>query len=148
MRNGLRSVAAVVTGFIAASLVMMLVEFTNGRIFHPDLAPPDAPSAYERTYRVAFQNGRSVLAGDVAVPANASSVGVARLLNADVFADGFEAPLAPGEVPPGRSAAVSPPQGATLDQRARWPASKSSPKMRLICTRASQARLFEGLEEL
>lgn len=38
MRHVLRSVAAVVAGFIVASIVMMIVEFANGRLFHPDLA--------------------------------------------------------------------------------------------------------------
>lgn len=63
------------------------------RIVDFNLAPPPA---HDRAYRVALQNGRIVLAGDVAVTTTASSVGVARLLNAYVFADGFEAPLAPG----------------------------------------------------
>ncbi len=63
------------------------------RIVDFNLAPPPA---HDRAYRVALQNGRVVLAGDVAVTANASSVGVARLLSSYIFADGFEAPLAPG----------------------------------------------------
>ena len=38
MRAALRSVAAVAAGFIAASIVMMIVETINGRILHPELA--------------------------------------------------------------------------------------------------------------
>ena len=38
MRSALRSIAAVVAGFIAASIVMMIVETLNGRVFYPELA--------------------------------------------------------------------------------------------------------------
>ena len=38
MRAALRSIAAVVVGFIAASIVMMIVEAINGRVLHPELA--------------------------------------------------------------------------------------------------------------
>ena len=38
MRSALRSMAAVVAGFIAASIVMMIIEMINGRVLHPDLA--------------------------------------------------------------------------------------------------------------
>jgi hypothetical protein len=34
----LRSVAAVVAGFVAASIVMLIVETINGRVLHPQLA--------------------------------------------------------------------------------------------------------------
>jgi hypothetical protein len=34
----LRSVAAVVGGFVAASIVMMIVETVNGHVLHPELA--------------------------------------------------------------------------------------------------------------
>lgn len=34
----LRSIAAVVLGFVTASVVMMLVESVNGRVFYPELA--------------------------------------------------------------------------------------------------------------
>ena len=37
MRPALRSIAAVVVGFIAASIVMMIVETINGRVLHPEL---------------------------------------------------------------------------------------------------------------
>jgi uncharacterized delta-60 repeat protein len=47
-------------------------------------------------YRVDLQNGRVVLAGTVDIANGIQSVGVARLLNAYIFADGFEAPQAPG----------------------------------------------------
>ena len=38
MRAVLRSITAVVAGFIAASVVMIIVETINGRVLHPDLA--------------------------------------------------------------------------------------------------------------
>ena len=38
MRSALRSMTAVVAGFIAASLGMMIIETINGRILHPELA--------------------------------------------------------------------------------------------------------------
>lgn len=38
MRSALRSIAAVVAGFIAASIVMMLIESINGQVLYPDLA--------------------------------------------------------------------------------------------------------------
>ena len=34
----LRSIGAVVAGFVAASIVMMIVESLNGRVFYPGLA--------------------------------------------------------------------------------------------------------------
>jgi hypothetical protein len=55
-----------------------------------------APPAHDRAYRVDLQNGRVVLAGTVDITDGIDSVGVARLLNSYVFADGFEAPQAPG----------------------------------------------------
>lgn len=63
------------------------------RIVDFDLVPPPA---HDRAYRVGLQNGRIVLAGIVALNTEVDSVGVARLLNSYVFADGFEAPQAPG----------------------------------------------------
>ncbi len=62
------------------------------RIVDFDVAPP----AHDRAYRVGLQNGRVVLAGTVDITDGIDSVGVARLLNSYVFADGFEAPQAPG----------------------------------------------------
>jgi hypothetical protein len=38
MRSALRSIGAVVAGFIVASIVMMIVEAINGRVFYPELA--------------------------------------------------------------------------------------------------------------
>ena len=38
MRAALRSIAAVLAGFIAASVVMLVVETINGRLFYPELA--------------------------------------------------------------------------------------------------------------
>ena len=37
MRSALRSIAAVVVGFIAASIVMMIIETINGRVLYPEL---------------------------------------------------------------------------------------------------------------
>ena len=37
MRSALRSIAAVVAGFIAASIVMMIIEAINGRVLYPEL---------------------------------------------------------------------------------------------------------------
>ena len=36
--RALRSIAAVVAGFVAASIVMMIIETINGRVLHPELA--------------------------------------------------------------------------------------------------------------
>ena len=38
MRSALRSIAAVVAGFMAASIVMMIIETVNGRVLYPELA--------------------------------------------------------------------------------------------------------------
>jgi hypothetical protein len=38
MRSALRSIVAVVAGFIAASIVMMIIETINGRFLYPELA--------------------------------------------------------------------------------------------------------------
>lgn len=38
MRSALRSIAVVVAGFIAASIVMMIIESINGRVLYPELA--------------------------------------------------------------------------------------------------------------
>ncbi len=38
MRSILKSVGAVIAGFIVASIVMMMVEFFNGRVLYPGLA--------------------------------------------------------------------------------------------------------------
>ena len=38
MRSTLRSMAAVVVGFIVASIVMMIIESINGRVLYPELA--------------------------------------------------------------------------------------------------------------
>ena len=38
MRSALRSIAAVVAGFIAASIVMLIIEMINGRVLYPELA--------------------------------------------------------------------------------------------------------------
>jgi hypothetical protein len=38
MRSVFKSIAAVVAGFIVASIVMMIIEYVNGHIFYPALA--------------------------------------------------------------------------------------------------------------
>jgi hypothetical protein len=37
MRSALRSIGAVVVGFVAASIVMMIIETINGRVLYPEL---------------------------------------------------------------------------------------------------------------
>ncbi len=37
MRAAIRSIAAVVAGFIAASIVMMIIETLNGKVFYPEV---------------------------------------------------------------------------------------------------------------
>jgi hypothetical protein len=37
MRNAIRSLLAVIAGFVAASAVMMVVETINGKLLHPEL---------------------------------------------------------------------------------------------------------------
>ena len=37
MRSALRSIGAVLAGFVAASIVMMMIETINGRVFYPEL---------------------------------------------------------------------------------------------------------------
>ena len=37
MRSGLRSIGAIVAGFIAASIVMLIIETINGRVLYPEL---------------------------------------------------------------------------------------------------------------
>jgi hypothetical protein len=85
---------------------MAVARLLHDGSFDPDFVPSQpgwrivdfdvAPPAHDRAYGVALQNGRVVLAGTVDITDGIDSVGVARLLNAYVFADGFEAPQAPG----------------------------------------------------
>lgn len=44
MKPILRKIAAVIVGFVAASVVMMLVEFANGHLFYPELGNAAARS--------------------------------------------------------------------------------------------------------
>ncbi len=37
MRSVIRSILAVIAGFVAATVIMMIVETANGRVFYPDL---------------------------------------------------------------------------------------------------------------
>jgi hypothetical protein len=37
MRSALRTIAAVVAGFVAASVVMMIIETIDGRVLYPEL---------------------------------------------------------------------------------------------------------------
>lgn len=37
MRSAIRSIAAVIAGFVAASIVMMIIEFINGHVLYPEL---------------------------------------------------------------------------------------------------------------
>ena len=52
MRSALRSIAAVVAGFIAASIVMMIVETINGRVLHPELGKAAEGVTDRETIRV------------------------------------------------------------------------------------------------
>ena len=113
--NGLEDVTAqgdgkiVVAGAskqIGADYAMLVARLLPDGSFDPDFYPAgsgvrtiefDVGSPYEDyAYRVALQNGRVVVGGSVDIANDIASVGVARLLNSYVFADGFEAPQAPG----------------------------------------------------
>lgn len=54
MGSALRSLAAVVAGFVAASVVMMIVEFMNGHVFYPGLAKAAAGVTDRETIRGLF----------------------------------------------------------------------------------------------
>jgi hypothetical protein len=54
MRSALRSIAAVVAGFIAASIVMMIFETINGRVLYPELAKAAEGVTDRETIRVLF----------------------------------------------------------------------------------------------
>jgi hypothetical protein len=54
MRSALRSIASVVAGFIAASLVMTIVETINGRVFYPGLAKAAEGVTDRETIRAIF----------------------------------------------------------------------------------------------
>jgi hypothetical protein len=54
MRSALRSIAAVVAGFIAASIVMMIVETINGRVLYPELAKAAEGVTDRETIRALF----------------------------------------------------------------------------------------------
>jgi hypothetical protein len=54
MRSVLRSIAAVVAGFIAASIVMMIIETINGRVLYPELAKAAEGVTDRETIRALF----------------------------------------------------------------------------------------------
>jgi hypothetical protein len=54
MRSALRSIAAVVVGFVAASIVMMIVETINGRVLYPELAKSAEGVTDRETIRALF----------------------------------------------------------------------------------------------
>ena len=54
MRSVRRSIAAVVAGFVVASIVMMIVEFTNGRVFYPELAKAAEGIMHDRESQLAL----------------------------------------------------------------------------------------------
>jgi hypothetical protein len=54
MRSALRSIAAVFAGFVAASIVMMIVETINGRVFYPELAKAAEGVTDRETIRALF----------------------------------------------------------------------------------------------
>ncbi len=60
----------------------------GSRLVDFDVAPPE----HDDARRLGLQNGRIVLAGQVDIANNVSSIGLARLQNQWVFADGFDLP--------------------------------------------------------
>ena len=54
MRSAFRSTASIVAGFIAASIVMMLVEMINGRVLYPGLAKAAEGVTDRETIRAIF----------------------------------------------------------------------------------------------
>jgi hypothetical protein len=54
MRSALRSIVAVVVGFIAASLVMVIIETINGRVLYPELAKAAEGVTDRETIRALF----------------------------------------------------------------------------------------------
>jgi hypothetical protein len=54
MRSVLRSIAAVVVGFIAASIVMMIIETVNGRVLYPELGKAAEGVTDRETIRALF----------------------------------------------------------------------------------------------
>jgi hypothetical protein len=54
MRSALRSIAAVVVGFIAASIVMMIIETINVRVLYPGLARAAQGVTDRETLRALF----------------------------------------------------------------------------------------------
>ena len=54
MRSALRSIAAVVVGFIAASIVMMIIETINGRVLYPELGKAAEGVTDRETLRALF----------------------------------------------------------------------------------------------
>jgi hypothetical protein len=54
MRSAFRSIASVVAGFIAASIVMTIVEMINGRVFYPGLAKAAEGVTDRETIRAIF----------------------------------------------------------------------------------------------
>ena len=54
MRSALRSLAAVVAGFIAASIVMMIIESINGHVLYPELAKAAEGVTDRETIRALF----------------------------------------------------------------------------------------------
>jgi len=56
MRSALKSISAVVAGFVAASIVMMIVESLNGRVFYPGLAKAAEGVTDREAIRAIFAN--------------------------------------------------------------------------------------------
>jgi hypothetical protein len=54
MRSAFRSIASVVAGFVAASIVMMIVEMINGRVLYPGLAKAAEGVTDRETIRAIF----------------------------------------------------------------------------------------------
>ncbi|MEI8211281.1 MAG: hypothetical protein WCI02_03980 [Planctomycetota bacterium] len=56
MRSIVRSIASVVFGFIAASMVMMIVEVINGMVLYPELGKAAAGVTDREVFRELFAN--------------------------------------------------------------------------------------------
>jgi hypothetical protein len=54
MRSALRSTGSVVAGFVAASVVMVIVEMINGRVLYPELAKAAEGVTDRETIRAIF----------------------------------------------------------------------------------------------
>lgn len=95
MRSVLRSAGAVVAGFVAASVVMMIVEFVNGHVLYPDLGRAAARHADREELRALL----------AAAPVGAFLVVLAGWILGG-FVGGFVAARLAGQSPSGHALAL------------------------------------------